>query len=192
MIVGAVLAAGAGRRFGQEPKQLAPLGGRPLLQHAVDAQAGGGLDRRAVVVGARAGEVLAGIDLRGAEAVRCEGWEEGLAASLRCAVGWAQDAGAAWLVVTLGDQPRIGAGAVAAVAGLARGAGDRVPAIRATYDGHHGHPVALARGLWPAVLRLRGDAGARDLLDGAREAELGALGAPHDVDTPGDLEALTP
>jgi CTP:molybdopterin cytidylyltransferase MocA len=54
-VCGAVLAAGAGRRFGAA-KQLAPLDGRPLVQWAVDAaEAAAGLDDLVVVVGARAG-----------------------------------------------------------------------------------------------------------------------------------------
>ena len=188
MIAGAVLASGAGRRFGETPKQLAPFGDRPLVQHAVDAQAEGGLDRRGLVVGAHAEDVLAAVDLRGAEAVRCEDWEEGMAASLRAAVAWAGDA--TWLLVTLGDQPRVGPSAVRAIveaAGLTR-----APAVRATFGGVGGHPVALHRSLWPAVAELRGDEGARALLDDAEELDLGHLASPEDVDTPHDLEALAP
>lgn len=193
-LAGVVLAAGAGRRFGDAPKQLAGVDGLPLLQHAIDAQAGAELHRRAVVVGSRAGEVLAAVDLRGATAIHADGWEEGMAASLRAAVAWAAGAGtgAEWLLVGLGDQPRIGAAAVRAVADAARTAPPGTPAIRATFEGAGGHPVALHRSLWPALRRLRGDVGARDLLGGAREVELGALASPHDVDTPHDLEALTP
>lgn len=190
MIAGAVLAAGAGRRFGAAPKQLAPVDGIPLLQHAVDAQARAGLDARAVVVGAHWEDVVAGVDLRDADTVRCDGWEEGLAASLRAAVAWSGEIGATWLVVTLGDQPRIGADAVRAVVDAARGA--TALAVRGTYDGRGGHPVALHRDLWPDLTALRGDAGARDLLGTAQEVELGALASPYDVDTPHDLEALIP
>src|SRR3989442_3261575 len=73
-----VLAAGAGRRFGG-PKQLAPLAGRPLLQHVVDAAP----DPLTVVLGAHADAVRAGVDLDSADVVVCEDWEEGQAASLR-------------------------------------------------------------------------------------------------------------
>jgi hypothetical protein len=64
--------------------------------------------------------------------------------------------------------------------------------VRAAYDGRPGHPVALARSLFPAVAALRGDVGARDLLDAAatRTVEVGHLCRPDDVDVPADLEAL--
>ncbi len=45
-----VLAAGAGRRFGGH-KQLALLGGRPLLDHASGLAAAGGTDLTVVVLG---------------------------------------------------------------------------------------------------------------------------------------------
>ena len=38
MIAGLILAAGAGTRFGDQPKQLADLSGRPLLEYAISAQ----------------------------------------------------------------------------------------------------------------------------------------------------------
>jgi molybdopterin-guanine dinucleotide biosynthesis protein A len=37
LICGLILAAGAGTRFGDKPKQLAKLDGRPLLDHAIAA-----------------------------------------------------------------------------------------------------------------------------------------------------------
>jgi molybdenum cofactor cytidylyltransferase len=188
-VAGIVLAAGAARRFGA-PKQLAGLDGRPLLQHALDAQAGAGLDERVLVLGARAEQVRAAVDARGARVVVCADWEEGMAASLRAGVA-GLPAGA-WAVVTLGDQPRIGAAVVRAVADAARATGEA--AVRATYDGRPGHPIALGPAILARVGRLRGDVGARPLLAGAavQELELGALGSADDVDTPEELEALGP
>jgi CTP:molybdopterin cytidylyltransferase MocA len=65
-------------------------------------------------------------------------------------------------------------------------------AVRATYDGAPGHPVALGRAMLPRVAQLSGDAGARDLLGGAdvRTFEAASLCDPADVDTPEELEAL--
>jgi CTP:molybdopterin cytidylyltransferase MocA len=187
---GVVLAAGAGRRFGG-PKQLAELDGVPLLQHAVDAMlAADGIGPVRVVLGAHAGGVLAAVDLGAAMPVVCDAWEEGMAASLRCGVG-ALD-GCDWVVVTLGDQPRITAHVIAAVVIEAARAPAGCTAVRATYDGRPGHPVALGRSLRPAVAALQGDVGARDLLDAAstRTVEVGDLCRPDDVDVPADLDAL--
>ena len=84
MSTGILLAAGEGRRFGG-PKQLARVDGRPLIEHALEALHD--LDRRIVVLGARADEVRAGADLRGVRDRRLRrtgprAWAH------RCGAGW--------------------------------------------------------------------------------------------------------
>jgi molybdenum cofactor cytidylyltransferase len=187
VITGIVLAAGAGRRFGS-PKQLAELDGVPLLQHAIDAMlAVPSLDRVVVVLGAAAEHVAAAVQFADAEPVVCEGWEEGMAASLRCGVEAAGDAD--WVVVTLGDQPGMTPEAIEAVIAAT---GEGVDAVRAEYRGEGGHPVALSRALLERVGDVRGDVGARDLLAGARVRPVEAthLASPADVDTPEELEDI--
>jgi molybdenum cofactor cytidylyltransferase len=175
--VAVVLAAGEGRRFGGA-KQLAPLHGRPLLEHALDAARA--LPRVVVVLGARADEVRAGADLAGCEVVVCHGWAEGLGASLRTGLQAAGDAER--VVVLLGDQPGVTREAVLALA-AAPG-----PVARAVYPDGPGHPVMLERDAL-ATLDPRGDAGARALLQDAHPVAV--PGRAHDVDVPTDLmEAL--
>jgi molybdenum cofactor cytidylyltransferase len=182
-----VLAAGGSSRFGG-PKQLAVLEGRPLLEHVLMAMSGAGLDRVVVVLGAKAPEVAAGVPLHGAEAVVCEGWAEGLSASLRAGVDALDDCEA--VAVALGDQPRVSAAAIARVVSQ-RGTDEL--AVRATYGGVPGHPVLLERTLLTRVPELHGDAGARELLYGIpiREVACDGLGSPDDVDTPDALAALS-
>lgn len=186
-VAGVVLAAGEARRFGG-PKQLAPLAGRPLLEHALAAAtAAAGVGRVVVTLGAHAEQILAAVDLHGAEPLLVPDWREGQAASLRAAVAaLAPDADA--IVVTLGDQPGVAAASIERV--LAAWS-DELDAARATFAGSPGHPVVLGRSLHPGVAALRGDRGARELLAGAtvREVECGPA-AVADVDTPAQLRAL--
>jgi molybdenum cofactor cytidylyltransferase len=185
-----VLAAGGASRFGS-PKQLAELEGVPLLQHAIDAVlAVPAVDPVVVVLGAEAERVREAVSLRAARAVVCADWADGMAASLRCGVAAVGDPD--WVVVTLGDQPRVTAQVIAAVAAAAADAASDVDAVRAMYDGVPGHPVALSRAMLPRVAQLRGDVGARELLGHAtvRTFEAGGLSDPVDVDTPEELEAL--
>lgn len=190
-----ILAAGESRRFGS-PKQLAPLHGRPLLQHVVDAvEAVPALCEVIVVLGARAEEIVGAVRLDGARIVRCADWQEGMAASLRAgAAALPHDVEAALIV--LGDQPLVTPAAISRVADLAvaEAADERsgADAVRATYGGVPGHPVALGRRLLARIPALRGDAGARELLRTAevRLVEAGPPGAGIDVDTPEELEAI--
>jgi molybdenum cofactor cytidylyltransferase len=183
---GLVLAAGDSQRFGG-PKQLAELDGRPLLEHVLIAMSKAPLDRVAVVLGSHADEVREQVPLHGAQAVVCEGWQEGLGASLRAGAAALGDCEA--IVVALGDQPRLSHEAVARVVAQ-RGSDEQ--AVRATYGGVPGHPVLLERGVLARVPTLRGDAGARELLHGVplREVACDGLGSPADVDTPAGLAAL--
>jgi molybdenum cofactor cytidylyltransferase len=190
LIAGVVLAAGGASRFGS-PKQLAELDGVPLLQHAVDAMlAVPAIDPVVVVLGAEAERVVAAVELDEARAVVCPDWAEGMAASLRCGV--AAVGAADWVIVTLGDQPRVTPQVIAAVMDAADSAPVGTAAVRATYDGVPGHPVALGRAMLPGVAKLRGDVGARELLGHAtvRTFEAGGLCDPVDVDTPEELEGL--
>jgi molybdenum cofactor cytidylyltransferase len=185
VIAGLVLAAGAGTRFGG-CKQLAELDGRPLLEHALRAMAEAPLDRTIVVLGFGADQVLAKVDLHGAEPVLCERSEEGLSASLACGLERLGDAEA--VVVTLGDQPRVSPEAIRRVLGARGGA----PAVRATYGGRRGHPVLIERDLFPRLRDVTGDHGARALLlsVGTREVPCDDVGGGEDVDTRDQLDTL--
>ena len=184
LIVGLVLAAGAGRRFGGT-KQLADLDGRPLLQYALDAaNAEPALDRVVLVLGHEAERIRAAVDLGRAEVTLAPGWNEGQAASLRAGVQAARDGEA--IVVLLGDQPHPVPGAVDRVL-AARG---EHPAVRARYGGKPGHPVVLEHALFGDLLRLRGDQGARDLLAQHAVTEVEMDAEQDDVDTPEQLERM--
>lgn len=186
-IGGIVLAAGAGRRFGG-PKQVAELGGLPLLEHAVMAmEAVPAIAPIAVVLGAHAEVVRERVDFGSADPVVCDGWEEGQAASLRCGLDAVGDVDA--VLVTLGDQPGITPQVIAMVMDAID---SPALAARATYDGVPGHPVLLKRALFPLVRELRGDVGARPVLEQVKVKHLEAarLCSNADVDTPEQLEAM--
>lgn len=187
MIGGLVLAAGGGSRFGS-PKQLAVLNGRPLIEYPVAAMAAvPAIGRIVVVLGAEADSIRSGADLDGAEVVVAPDWAEGVAASLRAGV--ARLAGADAVLIALADQPLIAPEAIEAV--LAGALADPAPAARAAHRGAPGHPVVIKRELFAAVGDLRGDVGARELLEAHRVTIVESdRGACVNIDTPADLEAV--
>ncbi len=180
-----MLAAGAATRFGSH-KQLALLDGVPLLEHSLRAIAVAPVDRVVVVLGAGADEIVARVDLHGAEPIVCPRWAEGQSASLAC--GLAELAACEAVVVTLGDQPRVAPDAVRRVIAARNGAA----AVRATYGGRPGHPVLLERELFAPLRDVSGDLGARNLLMSVPVLEVPCedLGGGEDVDTPAELDAL--
>ena len=187
MIGGMVLAAGAATRFGGA-KQLAMLDGRPLLEHAVRAMMAAPLGRVLVILGSAAEDVIAAVDLHGAEPLVCARWDEGQSASLAC--GLAELADCEAVVVTLGDQPRMSPDAIRRVISAR---GNRAAAVRATYGGEPGHPVLLEQQLFERLRNVSGDHGARNLLLSVRTREVPCddLGGGADVDTPAQLDALS-
>jgi molybdenum cofactor cytidylyltransferase len=179
---GLVLAAGAGTRFGAQPKLLAELDGRPLLEHAVGAACSvPELDRVVVVLGAQADEIRRCVRFGRAEVVLCPDWQRGQSFSLRCGAEALNEAEK--VIVTLGDVPGIGPRVIARFL-------DQPPRSRAVYGGRPGHPVVLGPAELAALESVQGDIGAKDLLVGGNLIECSDLSSGTDVDTPQDLEAI--
>jgi CTP:molybdopterin cytidylyltransferase MocA len=185
LIGGLVLAAGAATRFGA-PKQLAELDGLPLLEHSLRTMTAAPVGRVVVVLGSGADDVIASVDLHGADAIVCSRWEEGQSASLAC--GLAELASCEAVVVTLGDQPRVSPDGIRRVIAARNGAA----AVRATYGGEPGHPVLLEQELFEPLRNVSGDKGARNLLLSVQVLDIPCddLGGGEDVDTPAELDAL--
>jgi CTP:molybdopterin cytidylyltransferase MocA len=181
-----VLAAGAGRRFGGR-KQLAPLGGRPLLEHALRAAARAPTDEVVLVLGADAEAIERGVELGGVTVVHCLDWRRGPGASLRAGLAALGD-GVSAALVTLGDEPLISPEACRRLLAARRRG---LAALRAGYFGRPGHPVLIERSLF-APLAAAPDAQPAAILReaGLELVECGDLGDPADVDTPEQLAAL--
>jgi molybdenum cofactor cytidylyltransferase len=182
VIAGLILAAGEGRRYGRDPKLLADLAGRPVLEHAIEAQcAVAELERIVVVLGARARQISETVDFMRAQPVVCERWQDGVSASLRC--GCEALSNAARVLVTLGDEPLV-------TSEIIRTFLDAPPGTRAIYGGRPGHPVVLGPEHMQAIRTITGDRGARELLRGGPTIDCGTSDPHGDVDTPTDLAAL--
>lgn len=192
-VSGIILAAGASRRMGVAgPKQLVRYKGRYLLEHAIEAANGSGLAETVVVLGHEATAIAGALGLSAdgpLRAVVSEDSGRGVSASLKAGL-LAVDANAVAVCVLLGDQPGLAPDMIDRV--VTAGAVSERPALRPVYDdGVPGHPVWLARRLWPEVFGLSGDQGLRSLFADRPELleELGVEGAPPpDIDRMDDLQ----
>lgn len=189
-VAAVVLAAGQGLRYGGQ-KLLAPVGDRPLLQHALDAANASSLSPVVVVLGADADAIEAGVRSGRARLVRNPDHATGQASSLRIGLRSLDASDAA--VVVLGDQPNVTAALLDALVATQRSTG--APAVVCAQDGRRSPPTLLHRDLWMEVDALRGDTGARDVL--ARRGDVAVFDVAHDlaglddVDTQEDRERLS-
>jgi molybdenum cofactor cytidylyltransferase len=185
-----ILAAGLATRFGGG-KLLAPYDGGVLLDGALRAAYAAPVRGVTLVTGAEAERVAAAaraFDPR-IRIVHAAAFAEGLAASLRAGVAsLPPDSGGVF--VFLGDMPRVPTAVLGSLAAaLAAGALAAAP----VFEGRRGNPVLLGSTLFPEVLRLTGDEGARRVLQGLGESlalvEASDDGVLFDVDEPGQLRS---
>lgn len=187
-IVGILLAAGQGSRFGGG-KLLAKLDdGMPVGVRSA-RQFRSALDE-VVAVLKPGDEALA--DLLSAQGVRIEVCPDatlGMGQSLAHGVRSTADADG-W-VVALADMPLISVETIKRIADAVRG-GALIAAP--VYRGQRGHPVGFARSLGPRLGALTGDAGARDIvrqqLDCLQSIDVDDPGVLADIDTREQLNSV--
>ena len=170
-----VLAAGKGVRFassgGHTHKLQALLAGKPVMSHVLEAVEKAGLQCYVV-------------SPAGAET-------EGMGDSIACGVRSTQGA-AGWLILPA-DMPLVCSTTLRAVA-RALITDEPYQAVVPYWEQRQGHPVAFAASCAEALLGLRGDQGARSVLQALdSQGQVKALlvddpGIVHDIDTLEDLQ----
>ena len=183
---GLLLCGGASVRFGRDKLSekidgvpMAVVSARPL----VDA-----MGRVLAVTRPGRHDLRAFLEAAGCEVMETDRALEGLGSSLAAGVEASADADG-W-VIALADMPSIREQTIRAVrSALEEGALIAAPSDRAS--GARGHPVGFRSALRQELLDLRGDEGARSVIQRHRDAiRLVAEDDPgitHDVDRPADL-----
>ena len=191
MTAAIILAAGLSRRMGR-PKLLLELEGRPIIRHAVERVISAGI-RQVLVVAPPEHEALAGaLEGLSVRFVVNPTPEAGQGSSVSAGVrGLA--AGTTAVLIALGDQPGVPAEVIPALLEALKRLRKSIAAPRYT-DGL-GNPVLFAAAVFPELLGLTGDRGARAVVerDPSRLAQVD-IGSPmpRDIDTPADYESLSP
>ena len=192
-----ILAAGGSRRLGA-PKQLLTHGGETLVRRTLRLAAGACGPRTLLVLGAHHPQVLAAAGGAVRYFVVNEHWQSGLASSLTLGLGCLPD-DCDGVLVLLADQPLVDEDDLARLTAAWR---SRPEAIAASRYGSRaegggggeilGVPAIFPRRLFPELLALSGDRGARPVIERHRDAVV-AVDCDHavvDIDTPADAAAL--
>jgi molybdenum cofactor cytidylyltransferase len=188
-IIGILLAAGKGSRFGGD-KLLQPLAdGVAIAAHAARNLLAGVPDEVIAVVRWDDIPLADLLEQEGCQVSRCRTADRGMSASLAHGIEHAGHADG-W-VIALADMPLIRPETIRRVAAALAG-GARIAAP--VYRGERGHPVGFAMEFRSALMRLTGDTGARAILDQNRDAvqlvECDDPGIHIDIDRPSDLAEL--
>jgi molybdenum cofactor cytidylyltransferase len=185
-----VLAAGASTRFGSA-KQLVRVAGRPLMHTAVARAVDVAGSSVIVVLGARAAELAPLLTHSPASVVINRGWREGMASSIRTGVA-RLPASCTAVLLMLADQPAVTADDLKRLAAAWRRQPDYIAAAR--YGTTTGVPAIFPRTVFGDLTALRGDIGARVLLqrNPDRVLRVPMASAAIDVDTPEDLLEMGP
>lgn len=188
-----VLAAGGSKRLGR-PKQLEPWGDTNLLGHVVRTTASFPVDEVWVVLGHDSERILAETDLGDAGVVENPEWDEGIASSIRVGLdALTRLSRCDRALIVIGDQPDVSGDVVAALLDSHKSAGKPVTIPKYRYS--WGNPVVVDRSLWPRLISLDGDEGAKRLWQAhpewVNEVWFPDV-SPRDVDTESDVTDLKP
>ena len=187
-----VLAAGASSRFGQ-PKQLLQFEGKSLVRRIVEAASHANCSPVIVVTGHAGAEVKRDLDRTNAILVENSHWKTGIGTSIRSGLRYvidnAPDADAALLLVC--DQPFVDRDVLSSLIALHSETGKSIVASR--YAHTLGVPALFHQSIFPELLRLSGNAGAKSIILSNRErvAEFPFPRGKIDLDKVEDLESIT-
>ncbi len=183
-----LLAAGLGSRFVAGDKLLHPYRGRPVLEWALSALTTVSFADRVIVIGPDDDEKRALAHRHAVRAIVNPAPLDGMGPSLALGIAaLAPDLDGA--LVCLGDMPGLSSAVFEAVM-QAFAAGSPATIVVPSYHGQRGHPVLFGREHFAALMTLRGDQGAREILKTANVVTL-ALDDPgiiRDIDTVADLD----
>jgi molybdenum cofactor cytidylyltransferase len=165
--------------------------GRPMLQSVLDTLRKTKLEGVVVVLGAGEEEIRRGIRFQEEKVVINYRHTEGMSASLKAGIALV-DKGTDAVLVVLGDMPLLSATTVDRLVDAYEGSKTKV--VVPTYHGRRGNPVIIDKCLFPEVMKLSGDVGAKAVVAANKASTLEVpvedAGTVVDVDSQADYEAV--
>jgi molybdenum cofactor cytidylyltransferase len=190
LISAVVLAAGRSARFG-ELKQLLKVGKENLVETVVHGFLSSSVDEVVVVLGFRADEILANSEFGTARVVVNPDYEQGLGTSLKTGIEAANPEASA-AIVALGDQPLLSVNTINAI--ITKYSETHGPIVAPFYGRRRGNPVLFDRILFPELMRVVGDEGAKRVIRRMEESivrvSVDDPGVVFDIDNESDYRRL--
>ncbi|MBF8268959.1 MAG: NTP transf 3 protein [Gammaproteobacteria bacterium] len=180
-----VLAAGGSTRFGGI-KQLLELDGKSLLKRAIDTTSNTFDNRVKLVLGIKPNKLQREADGYDIEIVVNKDWENGIASSLRTGIK-ALPARCKGVLIILCDQPYINETHIRQMIDVWKR--DHTKIIASSYANTVGVPAIFPAQHFPAIQQLRGDTGAKAIIESNLEQviRVSIPEAEIDIDTQEDL-----
>jgi len=183
-----VLAAGSSSRLGQ-PKQLVKWKGRTLLENSI-AAAQSVSEKIHVVLGASADQILSSIAHLDCEHHIFNNWKEGMGASLSFGVGQILKLTPDRILILVCDQVHISSDLLLELVQTHQTSGYSITACK--YGDSFGVPAIFNQETFPELLRIKGDRGARRIVQDNidRVGFVDFSKGEVDVDTTTDLKLI--
>lgn len=188
MISVVVLAAGLSTRMGSQ-KLLRPVRGRPMLEKVLGVFRRAKVDEIVVVLGRDAERLRSEVRFHNERVVVNHEATRGMSSSLKLGLRSVSPRAEA-AIVALGDQPFLSPSTVDLIVEGYRA--ENSPIVVPVYGGKRGNPVLFAKSLFPEVMKVRRDVGAKSVVKkhGRKVLEIRVrdAGVLLDVDTQADYE----
>ena len=159
-----ILAAGSSSRMGK-PKQLLAFEGSTLLAHISKIACESKLHPIVLVLGANEELIKKSLDLSQLDIVSNENWQEGMASSIVKGVNSIKEKypEVDGVIIVVGDQPYLNAVQLYQLIAAQNKTG--LPIAACSYKGIIGTPALFHQSIFPELVALKGDIGAKKLIE---------------------------
>lgn len=189
-VSGIILAAGSSSRLGR-PKQLLTLDDDPIVRVVVRNAVSSKLAEVVLVTGSESDAIAAAVGDLGQRTVDNPDFRSGQSTSLKAGLQAISPEAEAVLFL-LGDQPEVGPDVINALVDAFEQR--RAAIVQPVYGATPSNPVLFSRALFPDLLLIDGDQGARAIVkrhaDMVLRVAVSDGPAPGDVDTEEEYQAL--
>ncbi|MES3019604.1 MAG: nucleotidyltransferase family protein [Bacteroidota bacterium] len=186
-----ILAAGKSSRLGR-PKQLLSYRGKNLLQHSIDSAKQAGSNKVIVVLGSSKDIIQNKIEIDGIEIAENPDFESGISSSIKAGINALKKTapGVDALILMVCDQPFAKTEILTSLVHKQKQTGKAI--VGCIYENTKGTPALFHSSIFPELLSLEGDTGAKKLFDEYHDAAsfVSFRDGGIDIDTSEDYQNL--